>query len=263
LRGYLKRCTPEEFKTLQIVVVGAEKMPIELAEEFEKKFGVRPVEGYGSTELSPLVSVNVPESRRRDKFQIDCKEGCVGRTIPNVAAKILDLDTGEILGANKPGMLWIKGPNVMKGYLNHPEKTAELIVDGWYNTGDVGLIDDDGFIKLTGRMSRFSKIGGEMVPHVAIEDELMRLIGDNDGQQNVGVTSVPDSRKGERIIVFYTEITKSIDELRAGLSAAGFPNLFIPSSDSFIKVESIPILGTGKLDLKGLKDLALKLCPPS
>ncbi|MEQ1903865.1 MAG: MFS transporter, partial [Pirellulaceae bacterium] len=216
LRGYLKRCTPEEFKSLQIVVVGAEKMPIELAEEFEKKFGVRPVEGYGSTELSPLVSVNVPVSRRRDKFQIDCKEGYVGRTIPNVAAKILDLDTGEILGANKPGMLWIKGPNVMKGYLNHPEKTAELIVDGWYNTGDVGLIDDDGFIKLTGRMSRFSKIGGEMVPHVAIEDELMRLIGDNDGQQNVGVTAVPDSRKGERLIVFYTDLTKSIDELRTG-----------------------------------------------
>ncbi len=263
LRGYLKRCTPEEFKSLQIVVLGAEKMPIELADEFEKKFGVRPVEGYGSTELSPLASVNVPESRRRDTFQIDCKEGTVGRTIPNVAAKITDLDTGEVLGANQTGMVWIKGPNVMAGYLNHPEKSAEVIVDGWYNTGDVGMIDNDGFIKLTGRMSRFSKIGGEMVPHVAIEDELMRLIGDNDGLQSVAVTSVPDSRKGERLVVFHTEITKSIDELRAGLSAAGFPNLFIPSADSFLKVQSIPILGTGKLDLKGLKDLALKLCPPT
>jgi acyl-[acyl-carrier-protein]-phospholipid O-acyltransferase / long-chain-fatty-acid--[acyl-carrier-protein] ligase len=264
LRNYLKRCTPEEFKSLEIVVVGAEKMPIELAAEFEKKFGVRPVEGYGTTELSPLVSVNIPGSRRRDEFQIDCKEGTVGRPIPNVVARVTDLDTGETLGVDQPGMLWIKGPNVMKGYLNHPEKTAEIVVDGWYNTGDVAIIDSDGFIKLTGRMSRFSKIGGEMVPHVAIEDELMRILGgEGEGLQNVAVTSVPDSRKGERLIVFYSDINKTVDELRSGLSNAGFPNLFIPSPDSFIQVETIPILGTGKLDLKGLKDLALERCPPS
>jgi acyl-[acyl-carrier-protein]-phospholipid O-acyltransferase/long-chain-fatty-acid--[acyl-carrier-protein] ligase len=259
LRGYLKRCTPEEFQSLDLVVDGAEKMPIELADAFEKRFGKRPTEGYGATELSPLVSVNVPDSRRRDQFQIDSKEGTVGRPIPNVAAKITDLDTGEVLGVNQPGMLWITGPNVMKGYLNEPEKTAEVVVDGWYKTGDVGLIDQDGFIKLTGRMSRFSKIGGEMVPHVAIEDELMRLEGGQDEQQSLAVTAVPDSRKGERLLVLYTQLSRTVEELRAGLSTAGFPNLFIPSADSFIRVESIPVLGTGKIDLKGLKDLALQL----
>ncbi|HMP80203.1 MAG TPA: MFS transporter, partial [Pirellulaceae bacterium] len=129
LRNYAKRCTPEEFKSLNVVVVGAEKMPIELADEFEQKFGVRPIEGYGTTELSPLVSVNIPPTRQIKNFQVDCKEGTVGRPIPNVAAKITDLDTGVELGQNQPGMLWIKGPNVMAGYLNHPEKTAEAIVD--------------------------------------------------------------------------------------------------------------------------------------
>ncbi|MEZ6094872.1 MAG: MFS transporter [Pirellulaceae bacterium] len=258
LRTYMKRCTPEEFKSLELVVVGAEKMPIDLADSFEEKFGIRPIEGYGATELSPLVSVNVPKSRQMGNWQVDSREGTVGRPIPTVAAKITDLDTGEELGKNQAGMLWIKGPNVMKGYLNHPEKTAETIIDGWYKTGDVGLIDDDGFIKLTGRMSRFSKIGGEMVPHVTIEEELMKLIGDNDSEQSVAVTAVPDAKKGERLIVFHTEISQSVDDLRSGLTAAGLPNLFIPSADSFRQVESIPVLGTGKLDLKGLKDLALE-----
>ncbi len=263
LRNYLKRCEPAEFKSLEVVVVGAEKMPIDLANEFENKFGVRPVEGYGTTELSPLVSVNIPETRRRDRFQIDCKEGSVGRPIPNVVARVTDPDTGTELGVEQPGILWIKGPNVMRGYLNHPEKTAEVIVDGWYNTGDMAVIDADGFITLTGRLSRFSKIGGEMVPHVAIEDELLRALGgEGEGLTPLAVTAVPDSRKGERLIVFYTEINKSIDELRSALSDAGFPNLFIPSQDSFIKVESIPILGSGKLDLKALKELALQRCPP-
>ncbi len=259
LRTYMKRCTPEEFKSLQLIVVGAEKMQIELADSFEQKYGVRPIEGYGATELSPLVAVNVPESRRMDNFQVDCKEGTVGRPIPNVAAKITDLDTGEELGVDQTGMLWIAGPNVMKGYLNQPEKTAEAIVDGWYKTGDVGLIDEDGFIKLTGRMSRFSKIGGEMVPHVTIEEELLKLANSADELQCLAVTAVPDERKGERLIVLHTALETSIDDLRAGLSAAGMPNLFIPSNDSFFQVESIPVLGTGKLDLKGLKDKAQEL----
>jgi acyl-[acyl-carrier-protein]-phospholipid O-acyltransferase/long-chain-fatty-acid--[acyl-carrier-protein] ligase len=190
-----------------------------------------------------------------DSFQIDCKEGTVGRPIPNVVAKITDLDTGAVLPPNQPGMLWIKGPNVMAGYLNHPEKTAETVVEGWYRTGDVGFVDDDGFIKLTGRISRFSKIGGEMVPHVAIEDELLKLAGDSE-EPTLAVTAVADPRKGERLIVLYTQLAKSIDELRAGLSAAGMPNLFIPAPDGFIQVDQIPILGSGKVDLKALKELA-------
>jgi acyl-[acyl-carrier-protein]-phospholipid O-acyltransferase/long-chain-fatty-acid--[acyl-carrier-protein] ligase len=259
LRTFMKRCTPEEFKTLEVVVVGAEKMPSELAEEFEQKYGVRPIEGYGTTELAPLVSVNVPPKRRLDNFQVDCKEGTVGRPIANVAAKVLDLETGAELGQDSPGMLWIKGPNVMAGYLHQPELTAEVLVDGWYKTGDVALVDGDGFIKITGRMSRFSKIGGEMVPHVTVEEALTNHSGGGDEQMSIAVTAVPDPRKGERLVVLYTSLGKTPEELCKGLSAAGFPNLFIPGLDSFFKVDGLPLLGTGKVDLRGLKDLALKM----
>lgn len=258
LRSYSRRCTPEEFASLELVVAGAERLPPEMSDAFEAKFGVRPVEGYGATELSPLVSVNVPKSRQDDPWQVDMKEGTVGRPIPNVAARITDLDTGEVLGENQSGMLWIKGPNVMLGYLNRPELTADVVQDGWYKTGDVALVDQDGFIKITGRISRFSKIGGEMVPHVKIEEILMQLIGDDDEVPNIAVTAVPDEKKGERLIVLHTEIPKSIDELRKGLSEAGLPNIFIPSVDSFQKVEALPVLGSGKVDLKGLKTMALE-----
>ena len=258
LRSYSRRCTPEQFESLDLVVAGAERLPCELCDSFEKKFGVRPVEGYGATELSPLVSVNIPKSRIDDQWQIDLKEGTVGRPIPNVAAKITDLDSGEELGVDQSGMLWIKGPNVMLGYLNKPELTAEVIKDGWYKTGDVALIDSDGFIKITGRMSRFSKIGGEMVPHVRVEEVLMRLIGDDDDVPNIAVTSVADAKKGERLIVLHTEIPKPPAELREGLKKAGLPNIYIPSENSFCRVEELPVLGSGKLDLKGLKAMAVE-----
>ncbi|HMC09773.1 MAG TPA: AMP-binding protein, partial [Pirellulaceae bacterium] len=195
LRMYLRGCEPEDFKTLEVVVCGAEKLPKDLADEFEKKFGVRPIEGYGTTELSPLASVNIPPSRSVDNFQADRKEGSVGRPVPGVTAKVTDLDTGKELSAGQPGMLWIAGPNVMKGYLNQPEKTAEVIDNGWYKTGDVAFIDEEGFIHITGRESRFSKIGGEMVPHIRIEEELERLAGHAaDGKPQIAVTAVPDEK---------------------------------------------------------------------
>jgi len=262
LRSYMRRCTPEQFKSLNTVVAGAERLPKELCDEFEAKFGVRPIEGYGTTELSPITAVNIPPSRQHGpKFQVDCKEGTVGRPIPYVAAKITDLDSGEELGPNLPGMLWIKGPNVMKGYLNQPEATAEVLVDGWYKTGDVAILDEDGFIKITGRMSRFSKIGGEMVPHLKIEEVLSAALdstpSDNsDDHLLVAVTAVADERKGERLIVLYATDVKTVDEMQAALKEAGLPNIFIPSADSFFRVESLPVLGTGKLDLKGIKDMA-------
>ena len=154
-------------------------------------------------------------------------------------------------------MLWISGPNVMQGYLNMPEKTSEVIKDGWYVTGDFAQIDNEGFITITGRQSRFSKIGGEMVPHIKIEEELCKFLGGDHEKQPICVTAVPDSRKGERLIVLHTKLDKSPDELRKGLTAAGLPNLFIPSADSFMEIPELPILGTGKLDLKGMKALAL------
>jgi acyl-[acyl-carrier-protein]-phospholipid O-acyltransferase/long-chain-fatty-acid--[acyl-carrier-protein] ligase len=154
-------------------------------------------------------------------------------------------------------MLMITGPNVMKGYLGCEDLTAEVIQDGWYVTGDVAIIDEEGFIKITGRESRFSKIGGEMVPHILIEEVLNELLS-AEGELLAAVAAVPDAKKGERLIVLHTQIDRSIEELRKGLSDRGLPNLFIPSTDSFHQVESLPVLGTGKLDLKGIKQLAME-----
>lgn len=258
LRSYIKRCTKEQFKTLDVVVVGAEKLTSDLADAFEKQFGVRPSEGYGCTELSPLVSVNVPASRAPEQGQAVAKEGTVGRPVPGVAAKITDLDTGAELAAEQPGMLWIKGPNVMLGYLHQPQKTDEVIRDGWYMTGDVALLDKDGFIKITGRESRFSKIGGEMVPHIKIEEALAKIVGASEDEIKVVVTAVPDEKRGERIVVVHTKLDKTPDAIVKELQAAGIPNLWIPGTDSFLEVEAIPVLGTGKLDLRGLKTVALE-----
>ncbi|HEV7279506.1 MAG TPA: MFS transporter [Pirellulaceae bacterium] len=259
LRMYLARCTPDQLKTLDVVVAGAEKLPEDLAEAFEKKFGVRPVEGYGATELSPLVSVNVPPSRSIDQFQVDRKEGTVGRPVPGVTAKILDLETERELSANEPGMLWIKGPNVMKGYLNRPEQTSEVIHDGWYKTGDVAYLDEDGFIKITGRISRFSKIGGEMVPHLLIEESIEKILGSQEsGALQVAVTAIPHPTKGERLIVLHTPLSKSVEEIRRELAAMGLPNIFIPGAESWLETSEIPVLGTGKLDLSELKKRALE-----
>lgn len=258
LRGFLRRCEPEDFATLDVVVTGAEKLPPKLADAFEDRFGVRPVEGYGTTELSPLVSVNIPPSRQLTNFQVSAKEGSVGRPIPGVAAKTTDLDSGEDLGPNERGMLLIKGPNVMKGYYKREDLTTEVIHDGWYTTGDVAYIDEDGFIFITGRESRFSKIGGEMVPHIVIEEKLAEIIGGDEDVPSVAVTSVPDERKGERLVVLHTPLEVDIDTLRAKLADAGLPNIYIPSADSFYEVDEIPILGSGKLDLRRLKAMALE-----
>lgn len=257
LRTYLRRVEPEQFKTVEVVIVGAEKMPMALSDEFEKKFGVRPTEGYGTTELSPVAAVNLPTSRataeNKDAGQ---RDGSVGKPLPGVSARVVSLDDASVLQTNDSGMIQISGPNVMSGYLNQPELTAKVLQDSWYDTGDVGFIDDDGFVFITGRQSRFSKIGGEMVPHIQIEEAINEIIGESDDALSVGVTSVPDEKKGERIIVLHTKLSKTPSEIVKGLSARGLPNLFLPSEDSFIEVEAIPLLGTGKLDLRGLQQLA-------
>lgn len=265
LRSYLKRCTVEEMKTMNLVIVGAEKLPPDLRLAFRDKFGFEPTEGYGTTEMSPVASFNVPESRMPDeaKHEIGTKHGTVGRVIPGCAAAVFDRETGAMLGANQEGLLKIKGPNIMLGYLNQPEKTAEMIQDGWYNSGDMAIIDDDGFIQITGRLSRFSKIGGEMVPHILIEQEIAKILEEDQSDEHevlCAVTSVPDEKKGERLIVLHKPMKKTVREVTDRLQAAGLPNLFIPSSDGFIAVDKIPMLGTGKLDLRAMKDLALERC---
>ena len=257
LRAYLRRVEPEQFKSLEIVVLGAEKMPLGLAEEFEQKFGLRPVEGYGTTELSPLVSVNVPASRAGAAGTSRIREGSVGMPIPGVDARIVSIDDDVPLAVGQTGLLEIRGPNVMPGYLDRPDLTAEVMHDGWYRTGDVGFVDADGFIHITGRMSRFSKIGGEMVPHIQIEEALTHIIGMNeDGSLRVAVTAVPCAKRGERLVVLYTEMPQSKSEILKQLSQGGLPNLYLPGEDSFVQVDAIPVLGSGKLDLKNMRTLA-------
>jgi acyl-[acyl-carrier-protein]-phospholipid O-acyltransferase/long-chain-fatty-acid--[acyl-carrier-protein] ligase len=187
------------------------------------------------------------------------RHGTVGRAIPGVAAAVFNPDTGVKLGTNQEGLLKIKGPNIMLGYLNQPAKTAELISDGWYNSGDMAVIDEDGFIRITGRMSRFSKIGGEMVPHILVEQEIAKVLEEDageDGGIQCAVTSVADPRKGERLVVLHRPMRKTVREITDRLQAAGLPNLFIPSAEGFVEVDQIPLLGTGKLDLRGIKALA-------
>jgi acyl-[acyl-carrier-protein]-phospholipid O-acyltransferase/long-chain-fatty-acid--[acyl-carrier-protein] ligase len=259
LRSYLRRCEPQDLASLDSVIAGAERLPKELADAFERKFGVRPSEGYGTTELSPVVGVNIPSRRFPDHWREGTCEGSIGLPLPGLAAKVVHLETGEDLAPGESGMLLIKGPNVMQGYMDMPEETAKVLRNGWYVTGDVGFIDEDGFIHITGRQSRFSKIGGEMVPHVRIEEVLVEVLHLEDEEDiRLAVTGVPDPRKGERVVVLHTGLDESPEAVCRKLAAAGLPPLWIPSPESFCQVESLPLLGSGKLDLKQLKEMALE-----
>ncbi|HWL10269.1 MAG TPA: acyl-[ACP]--phospholipid O-acyltransferase [Planctomicrobium sp.] len=265
LKMYLRRCEKDQFKSVDLIVVGAEKLPVELANEFNGKFGILPTEGYGTTELSPVAAVNVPDHRSHNVSQTGTKLGTVGRPLPGVTAKVVDPETFEDRGLETEGLLLIKGPNVMRGYLDEPEKTNEVIRDGWYNTGDFAILDKQGFVTITGRQSRFSKIGGEMVPHIRIEQELLRICEPPEQEEatiTLVVTAVPDENRGERLIVLYTKLCKPVDQVIHELAATGIPKLWLPSGDSFMQVDTIPILGTGKLDLRAVKELALQVCSP-
>ncbi len=258
LSAYLRKCSKEQFRTLRFAVAGAEKLKQPLAEAFKEKYGIIPLEGYGATELSPIVSIGYPDYVSKDKriVQVGHKAGKVGHPLPGVAAKVVDPNSFEILPFNKEGLLLIKGPNVMKGYLNNPQKTDEVIKDGWYITGDIAMIDSDGFIKITDRLSRFSKIGGEMVPHIKIEEKLLEVLGTT--EPVCAVTALKDEKKGERLVVLYTGDI-NVDGVLRALSEKELPNLWIPKKNNFYRVEKIPVLGTGKLDLKGIKVMAADL----
>lgn len=260
LRGYLKRCEKEQFSSLDLVVLGAEKMPLDLAEQFREKFGLMPSEGYGTTETSGPACVNVADHRCGMVQQKGTKLGTVGRPMPGIVARAIDPDSKQPLPTGTEGIVCIKGGNIMLGYLNHPEKTAAVLKDGWYETGDMGFVDDEGFVHITGRLSRFSKIGGEMVPHLRIEENLLKIVEDPtsaDARIPLAVTAVPDPKKGERLIILHRTLTKPIKQIIDELAQTGLPTLWIPAQDSFVEVEEIPILGTGKLDLKGIKQTAL------
>jgi acyl-[acyl-carrier-protein]-phospholipid O-acyltransferase/long-chain-fatty-acid--[acyl-carrier-protein] ligase len=257
LQAYMRRCSPESFGSLQYVLVGAEKLPERVALAFEDTFGIRPLEGYGCTECSPVVTVNGRDFRAPGFRQVGGRRGKIGHPLPGVSVRVVDLDTGEPVAPGTPGMLLVKGPNVMKGYLGKPEKTAEVLHDGWYTTGDVAQMEEDGFLTITDRLSRFSKIGGEMVPHIRIEDKLHELAGVT--EQVFAVTSLPDEKKGERIVVVYTLVAEKLAPILEKLAQCDLPALWKPRPNQFFHVDALPVLGTGKIDLRGVKALASAL----
>jgi len=254
LQLYLRRCTPEQFSSLRVVVTGAEKLPARLSQAFEDQFGIRPVEGYGVTECAPVIAVNCPDFRAAGYYQPASRRGTVGQPLPGVAVQIVDPESFTALPTGTPGMLLVRGPNVMDGYLRREDLTAQVLRDGWYVTGDIAMLDDDGFLTITDRLSRFSKIGGEMVPHGKVEEALQQAAGMD--MQVFAVTGLPDERKGEQLVVLHTLDESRIPDILAQLSSNGLPNLFIPARANFIRVESLPVLGTGKMDLRGLKQTA-------
>jgi acyl-[acyl-carrier-protein]-phospholipid O-acyltransferase/long-chain-fatty-acid--[acyl-carrier-protein] ligase len=170
--------------------------------------------------------------------------------------RIVDPDTREPLPAGAPGLLLVRGPNIMLGYLGRPEKTSEVLQDGWYVTGDIATEDEDGFLTITDRLSRFSKIGGEMVPHIKVEEILHEIAGVTD--QKFVVTGVPDGKKGERLVVLHTLNPKELEPVLEKLPQSGLPNLWTPRANQFLALEELPHLGTGKLDLRRIREIALQ-----
>jgi len=249
LRGYLRKVKSDDFKSVRYVVAGAEKSPPDLINIWEEKYGCEYLEGYGLTECSPGLSFNLPGSGK--------KVGSVGRLMKNIEGRTVDPETGDALDKNETGILSFRGPNVFAGYLNNSEKTKEVFSDdGWFITGDLGRMDEDGFLFIEGRLSRFSKIGGEMVSHESVEDAISKLLS-LDGHTNddiiCAVTGIADESKGECLVLL---AVRKVDPkwLAIQLRKEGFPNLWIPKIIK--KVDEIPVLGTGKLNLRKIQELA-------
>lgn len=245
LQFYLRGLSEDQLSSLRLAVVGAEKLPGKMAKAFADKFGCLPVEAYGSTECSPGIAVNAVDTNR---------PGSIGKLLGDMQAKVVKPETGDEVSPGEAGLLKVKGPNVMMGYLGLLEKTGEVLQDGWYDTGDIVRIDDDGFLWIEGRLSRFSKIGGEMVPHGKVEETLNDLAGPD--ARLFAVTGVPDEKKGEQLVVIHTADEELLEKVINDLADTSLPNLWKPKRGQFRKVKEIPYLGTGKLDLKGLQELA-------
>lgn len=253
-QAYHRTCGPEDFKTLRHVVVGAERLRPDFAAQFKEKFGLDMLEGYGATEMGPVVSVNVPNVVHAGEQQVGHKPGTVGHPLPGVAAKVVDPETGRDLGEGQEGLLLLKGPGRMVGYLADEKATAAALRGDWYVTGDIAIVDEDGFIKITDRLSRFSKIGGEMVPHLKVEEAMLRI----PGVDAACVTAVPDPQRGERLVGFYVANEAMAPQLVwQALGESDLPKIFIPKATDLRRIETLPVLGSGKIDLRAVKALAV------
>lgn len=264
MRPFLKRCTKEQFATVQWLVLGSEKLKPELVTDVQAKLGITPVDGYGLTQCSPLVAANVRSKvRTPDGRQVDGnKLGTVGQPVPGTDVKIVDLNSGEALPVGKEGVIYVRGPQVFQGYLGLSEETARVLSkDGWFNTEDIGFIDEDGFLHITDRLSRFAKIGGEMVPVGKVESEIRRLTQAD--ELAFALTVLPDDKKGEKVVVVYTaDLTQTPAEVCALLDATDMSKLWIPDVKNFVKIDTaLPVAATGKLDLKAIKEIAKARLP--
>jgi acyl-[acyl-carrier-protein]-phospholipid O-acyltransferase/long-chain-fatty-acid--[acyl-carrier-protein] ligase len=257
LRGYLRKVEPHQLSSLRLVITGAEKLPLDLAKAFEERFKQRVFEGYGLTETAPVVSVNLPEpqpTKPGEQVQPSARLGSVGKMAPGIAAEIREPETDLNLSLHETGMLWLRGPNIFEGYLHDPERTADVLRDSWFKTGDIGRFDEDGFLFIEGRLSRFSKIGGEMVPHEAIEQKIVDLLNlSGKEERGIAIMGVQDEAKGEAVVLL-SAVDIDLAQLRDKLRDAGVPNLWIPKRVQ--RVESVPVLASGKLDLKKCNELA-------
>lgn len=259
IRPLLKRAEPAQLRSLRFMVSGAEKLPVDLYESCLQRFGFPILQGYGLTETTPVTNVNLPEPRGLPpgvKPQQGQRLGSVGLLMPGITARIVHPETGATLPPDQTGIIWFRGPNVFGGYLKDPVRNAETLRDGWFITGDLGRFDDDGFLFIEGRLSRFSKVGGEMVPHLTIEQKIVEVFGLEAAEApKVVVLGVPDAAKGETLVLLTTEAV-DVAQLREKLTAAGLPNLWIPKVVH--RLDRIPVLGSGKCDLRGCRELAAK-----
>lgn len=262
LRGYLRKAKPEQLAPVKLLVTGAEKLPSSVAESFKATFGKDVYEGYGLTETAPATNVNLPTRippADGRPVRPSHRPGSVGQLLPGIAVRITDAVTGEKLPLNRQGIIWFKGPNVFPGYYQQPRKTEEVLRDGWFRTGDLGRLDEDGFLYIEGRLSRFSKIGGEMVPHETVEEHINRALGlENEGERKIAVVGIPDPEKGEALVLLSTvageTIKQELIQLRYALLERGVPSLWIPKK--MLRVSAIPVLASGKLDLRQCEELA-------
>ncbi len=257
LLGYWRRAKAEDFASLRTVIVGAEKLKRRIAQAFRDKFGIEPLEGYGATELAPVVALNIRNAALEKAEGPAVKAGSVGQAIPGVAVRVVAPDSGEVRPVGEDGELHVKGPNVMLGYLGRADKTAEVVKDGWYATGDIASLDEEGFIFLKDRLSRYSKIAGEMVPHLAVEERLTDALGAV--EPVLAVTGVADERRGERLVVLFTDAAGDADTLAAIARDCPLPNLWKPRREDFFRIERLPVLGSGKLDLRSIRKMAQDL----
>jgi acyl-[acyl-carrier-protein]-phospholipid O-acyltransferase/long-chain-fatty-acid--[acyl-carrier-protein] ligase len=243
---------------LRYVVTGAEKLPRTVADQFQARFGKPVLEGYGLTETSPVTNVNLPDPAPEDpRYRVipSQRPGSVGHLIPGIAVRITDPDSGEPLPLNRPGMIWLRGPNIFNGYLNNPEQTAKMLSGNWLRTGDIGRVDEDGFLYIEGRMSRFSKIAGEMVPHETVEEAISKELRiENDSDRRIAIVGIPDEAKGEQLVLLSAIHGLDPTDLRYRLLERGLPSLWIPRT--IIDVVEIPHLASGKMNLKACQEIA-------